>query len=237
LDFKALGLDNPHIKAQPMVSPLAAVLTGDLVASTKRTADQIDAAMLSIRSAAAMIAAWQTPHQDTRFTRYRGDGWQVVLAKPRYALRAAVVIQGRLIALGMESRMFIGVGTIANPGTDSLADASGEAFERSGKGLDSLGDARKLGIDKAGIRGEDQLIADLLAERMGRWTAAQAEAAALQLASPFRVVTLHEIGKTLNISPQAVNDRLRGAGSGTIASVLRRWEAQKLEQGWELSSA
>ncbi|MBA4323618.1 MAG: hypothetical protein C0426_00780 [Rhodobacter sp.] len=73
----------------------------------------------------------------------------------------------------------------------------------------------------------DAMIADLLGERMGRWTAAQAQAAALQLAAPDRIITLAEVGKTLGISPQAVNDRVRGAGCGTIASVLRRWEALK----------
>jgi hypothetical protein len=209
-----------------------AVITGDLVASTKQAADQIDAAMQAIRDAAAIIAAWQTPPIDTRFTRYRGDGWQIVLADPRFALRAAVVIQARLIALGMESRIFIGVGSADTLGTGTLADASGEAFARSGQGLDGMGDNWRLGIDGDAVRVEDQLVADLLGERMGRWTVAQAEAAAMQLATPARITTLHEIGKVLKISPQAVNDRVRGAGCATIASVLRRWEAQKARDGW-----
>ena len=209
-----------------------AVMTGDLVASTKRSGDQIDAAMQAIRDAASTIAAWQTPPTDTRFTRYRGDGWQIVLADSRFALRAAVVVQARLIALGLESRIFIGVGSADTLGTGTLADASGEAFARSGQGLDGMGDIWRLGIDGDAVRVEDQLVADLLGERMGRWTAAQAEAAAMQLATPTRVTTLHEIGKALNISPQAVNDRVRGAGCATIASVLRRWEAQKTRDGW-----
>jgi hypothetical protein len=221
------------IKVQGLMSPAhVAVITGDLVASTKRSADQVDAAMQAIREAAATIAAWQVPPTDARFTRYRGDGWQIVVAKPRYALRAAVVIQARLIALGMESRIFIGVGPAETLGTGTLADASGKAFERSGQGLDSMGDIGRLGIVGEAVHVEDQLIADLLGERMGRWTAAQAEAAAMQLASPSRTTTLFEIGKVLNISPQAVNDRVRGAGCATIASVLRRWEGAKAQDGW-----
>jgi hypothetical protein len=142
------------------------------------------------------------------------------------------VIQGKLIAMGMESRIFAGIGTSDSLGSGTLADASGEAFVISGQGLDSMGDAFRIGIDKEGIRLEDQLIADLLGERMGRWTAAQAEAAAIQWASPFKITTLSEIGKDLNISPQAVNDRVRGAGCATIASVLRRWEGLKVQEGW-----
>ena len=215
-----------------MSAAAIAVLTGDLVDSTKRSADQIALAMRAIEAAAAKFSTWHSPAKDTRFTRNRGDGWQMVIAEPQYALRAAVVIQGKLIALGMESRIFAGIGTTDSLGSSTLADASGEAFVRSGQGLDSMGDAGRIGIDKEGIRPEDQLIAELLGERMGRWTAAQAEAAAMQLASPFKITTLFEIGKELNISPQAVNDRVRGAGCATIASVLRRWEGLKVREGW-----
>jgi len=215
-----------------MSAAAIAVLTGDLVASTKRSADQTALAMRAIAAAAAKFSTWHSPAKDTRFTRYRGDGWQMVIAEPQYALRAAVVIQGKLIAMGMESRIFAGIGTCDSLGSGTLADASGEAFVRSGHGLDRMSDPERIGIDKEGIHQEDQLIADLLGERMGRWTAAQAEAAALQLASPFKITTLSEIGKELNISPQAVNDRVRGAGCATIASVLRRWEGLKVREGW-----
>lgn len=215
-----------------MSAAAIAVLTGDLVASAKRSSDQIALAMRAIEAAAERLSTWHSPAKDTRFTRYRGDGWQMVIAEPQYALRAAVVIQGKLIAIGMESRIFAGIGKYDSLGSSTLADASGEAFVRSGQGLDSMGDAWRIGIDKEGIRPEDQMIADLLGERMGRWTAAQAEAAAMQLASPLKITTLFEIGKELNISPQAVNDRVRGAGCATISSVLRRWERLKVQQGW-----
>ena len=209
----------------------AAVLTGDLVASTRHPAETIDDAMQRLHDTARDIGSWSSPPQDTRFTRYRGDGWQMVLAYPPHALRAAVVLQARLIAIGLRTRIFIGIGAIERRGKDSLADASGEAFERSGRGLDALGDAWTLGIAGSGISPEDQMIADLLGERIGRWTGPQAEAAALQLAAVDRVRTLSDIGTQLGISPQAVNDRVRGAGCATIASVLRRWETQKARDG------
>lgn len=210
-----------------------AIITGDLVGSTRHPSDQVDVAMQAIQSAAAEIATWQNPAKDTRFTRFRGDGWQICLAEPRLSLRAAVIIQGRLVALGMESRISIGIGPADSLGTADLSDAAGRAFELSGHGLDQMGDIWRLAIDKNRIPLEDHLIADLLGERMGRWTAAQAEAAALQLASPFRIRSLADIGKQLNISAQAVNDRVRGAGCHAIASVLRRWERAKSDQGWD----
>jgi hypothetical protein len=210
-----------------------AVLTGDLVGSTKRSSDQVDDAMQAIQSAASTAATWQSPAQGTRFTRFRGDGWQICLTEPRLSLRAAVVIQGRLIALGMESRISIGIGPADSLGTVDLSDAAGQAFELSGHGLDQMDDMWRLGIAKDEIPVEDQLISDLLGERMGRWTAAQAEATSLYLAWPFKVRTLFDIGSELHISPQAVNDRLRGAGCQVVASVLRRWERSKSDQGWD----
>ncbi len=217
-----------------MESNLNAVLTGDLIGSTQQSADRINEAMMAIQTAANIIAAWHTPPQDTRFTRYRGDGWQIVVRQPTFALRAAVVIQAKLIAVGMESRISIGIGEVTSMGTANLADAAGEAFEISGKELDTIGTLRRIALNQTRSPVyEDGLIADLLGERMGKWTQAQAEAAAMMLASPIRIVSLLEIAEKLKISPQAVNDRTRGAGCAVIRSVLQRWEGLKGRQHWD----
>lgn len=208
-----------------MTTPLIAVLTGDLVDSTRHPPETTDAAMLALRELAHEVKGWQTPPRDTRFTRFRGDGWQIVLHDARLSLRAAVVLQGRLIALGLESRISIGIGSAESLGTTDLADAAGKAFELSGQGLDRMGDSARLAIAGQQVIEQDRMIAVLLGERMGRWTAAQGEAAAMQLGSPARPPTLQDIGRTLGISPQAVNDRVRGAGCHAIAAVLRQWEA------------
>lgn len=210
-----------------MSIPKIAVLTGDLVNSTRQGADKIDTAMHALRRTAAAIATWQASPADPRFTRFRGDGWQMVLTDPKLSLRAAVVLQATLVALGLESRISVGIGPAESLGSTDLADAAGPVFELSGQGLDRMTDISRLAIAGDAVIAQDAMIADLLGERMGRWTAAQAEAAAMQLSSPTRSPTLHEIGRTLGISPQAVNDRVRGAGCHSIASVLRQWEALK----------
>lgn len=204
-----------------------AVLTGDLVRSTRKSKDRIDAAMRSLREAADGMKGWGAAPSSTRFTRFRGDGWQIVLHHPWFALRAAVVLQASQVALGMESRISIGIGPVETLGSADLGDASGTAFQLSGKGLDKIGDAWRLAIAGETVVAQDEMIVDLLGERMSRWTAAQAEAAALYLSNPARATTLHQIGTVLGISPQAVNDRVRGAGCHAIASVLGQWEALK----------
>lgn len=207
-----------------MPSPATiAVLTGDLVGHVRKGTTATEAAMTALAQTADGIAGW-TGQAAPRFTRFRGDGWQIYLTQPPLSLRAAVVMQARLMTLGMESRIAIGIGPAESLGTTNLADAAGPAFETSGRGLDAMGDAWRLHIAGDGVLPQDSQIADLLGERMQRWTPAQAEAAALRLASRDRVVTLFDIGRVLGISPQAVNDRLRGAGSNVLESVLRRWE-------------
>lgn len=219
-----------------MEQPQIAVLTGDIVRSTTYPAATLEHAMQAIQRAAAGLATLQSPPADPRFTRFRGDGWQIALIKPHLSLRAAVVIQAHLTTLGLATRLCIGIGPADSLGTTDLSDAAGEAFERSGRGLDALSDTARLAIDGHQVREEDRIIADLLDERMGRWTAAQAEATAMQLGKPDRSITLQEIGASLGISAQAVNDRLRGGGGQTIASALRRWEAAKRNQGWNGAS-
>lgn len=219
-----------------MAEPQISILTGDLVGSTAYPPETLDKAMQEIRAAAVEAGCWQSPPGDTRFTRFRGDGWQIVLAEPHLSLRVAVVIQGRLIALGLETRISIGIGTAESLGTRDLADAAGPAFELSGRGLDTMSPQLRIAIAGTAIRVQDELITDLLSERLSRWTAAQAEAVALQLAAPARPRTLQEIGKQLNISPQAVNDRVRGAGGQIIGSVLRRWEQMPGRHPWSAAN-
>ena len=207
-----------------------AVLTGDIVGSTRLSQGQLEQALAQIRQTAADFAEWSDPEQDPRFTRYRGDGWQFYLLWPKLAVRAAVVIQAHLLSKSVESRISIGIGSAASLGTTDLGDAAGAAFERSGRGLDKMEGTSRLSIVGEGIAPQDGMITDLLAERMARWTAAQAEASARMLM--FSTPTFQELGDEFGISPQAVNDRLRAAGYHTIRSVLNRWETIS-GRGWE----
>jgi hypothetical protein len=201
----------------------AAILTGDLIGSTRVAPSALEAAMGLLAEAAREVSAW-TSGPDSRFTRYRGDGWQMHVAEPGRALRAALFLAARLRAadLGLATRAAIGVGRIDSLGTASLADARGPAFEASGRALDRMGRARRLAIEGDGITALHRIVVDLLDERTTRWTRQQAEAMAPAL-SPDEP-TLAEIAVPLGISAQAVNYRLAGAGAPAIRRALRGWE-------------
>lgn len=201
-----------------------AILTGDLIGSTKADPAAVEQAMTVLATTAGEVSAWQADGADTRFTRFRGDGWQMMLTDPALALRAAVTLIARLRAseTGLDTRLAVGIGQIDRPGSDDLSDAAGPAFERSGRALDAMKRGDRMAIEGlAPARLQRSLLA-LIDERLTRWTPEQAEAAALSLRpdSP----TLSEIGAKLGISPQAVSYRLTAAGVPRLRQVLRDWE-------------
>lgn len=209
-----------------MPPPVAAVITGDLIASTGHRPAAVEAAMQRIAAAAADIAGWPGG-RPTRFTRFRGDGWQICLAPPHLCLRAALVIAARLRAGdggdgGLATRLSIAVGTADSFGSRDLSDAAGEVFRLSGRALDAMPRSGRIALSGPAIGARDQIIARQMFERAGRWTPPQAEAAALYL-QPGNP-TLADLAAPLGVTPQAVNYRLGGAGAATLRTNLQLWE-------------
>ena len=210
--------------------PVVAILTGDLIGSTKAGPAAVERAMAVLEATAEEISHWQADGADTRFTRFRGDGWQILLTDPTLALRAAVTLMARLRAseTGLDTRLAIGIGQIDRLGSNDLSDAAGAAFVFSGRALDAMKRADRMAImGLEPIRLHRSLL-DLIDERLTRWTPEQAEAAARYLHpdSP----TLNDIGADLGISPQAVSYRLTGAGAPRLRHVLHDWEDELFEE-------
>ncbi len=196
-----------------------AVLTGDIVGST-RAPDALERTMTLVAATAAQVGRWGAP---TRFTRYRGDGWQMAVAEPGQALRVALLLVAGLRAAGaQETRIAIGVGAAQSMGTGSLADARGEAFERSGRALDAMPAKGRLCIDGAGLTALHPIVVEMAADRAARWTKPQAEAmlSYLQPEAP----TLEAIARPLDVTTQSVGDRVQAAGGPVIRRLLRQWE-------------
>ena len=202
-----------------------AILTGDLIGSTRAAPAALEAAIELMAATAEEVAAWMPPAR-ARFTRYRGDGWQMHVADPALALRALLFLIARLRAadLGLGTRAAIGIGKVTSLGTDSLADARGPALEASGRALDAMGRTRRRAIEGEGVTPWQRIIVDLLDERSARWTKPQAEAMHLALVRHPEEPTLAEMAARLDISAQAVNYRLTGAGAPAIRRSLRSWE-------------
>jgi hypothetical protein len=191
---------------------IVAVLTGDLVASQVAGHDKVEAAMRQLAKTAHALG------NDTRFTRFRGDGWQMVLTHPHRVLSAILLLLADLRAsgIGVDTRISAGIGPYDTLGTSNLADAAGRAFLLSGAGIDTMPKQRRLAI--SGGRKQDhhwqQAIFDLVDWQTAHWTAAQAEAAAAALR--FDTENHQQMATRLGITRQAMQSRLAGAGINAL---------------------
>ncbi len=195
-----------------------AVLTGDLIKSRRANTAAVEVTLDILRDAAATFGkAWDL---NLRFTRYRGDGWQMVLTNPNLLLDAALYIIARLKAdhSQIDTRISIGVGAFENLGSRDLSDATGTAFFVSGDHLDHMTRNRLIALAGQGIGPAQIAIIDLAEFVATGWTATQAQAVALSLAGDFK---RHEdIATHLGVTRQAVQSRLSGAGLPYLDNAL-----------------
>jgi len=124
-----------------------AVLSGDLVKSSRLTADQSRSAMARIRE---LAKEFESVHQGATIGQvdtFRHDSWQWLLSKPCLSLRAAVFMRAGLRVLSdgktkFDTRVAIGIGTADSISKRRISDSRGPAFTHSGKILDSMKDRR-----------------------------------------------------------------------------------------------
>lgn len=208
-----------------------AVLTGDLVAST--------------RMEEAFLEDWPWPIERVRglfldrgveelfrWELYRGDGFQVYLQDPVHAMRVAIAIRAAIRSWPRErkrvekipdGRISIGLGD-TGPAAETLSSSRGEAFERSGRGLDGMKKKEeRLKLSSPWQRMDEEFgVSDHLADAIiGNWSPYAAEA--------FLLKTMiegsnKEIANELGISPSALSLRLKHAHSSAILRFLERYE-------------
>ncbi len=198
----------------------AAVLTGDLVASSKAGAQAIDHAMQDLERAAQKISKFAGGN--ACFTRSRGDGWQALIHNPAYALRAVFLLLAELRAgdSGLSTRLAVAIGDVAQYGGTDLSDAAGPAFEHSGRALEKIKRNRRL--IAGGDCAEMAMLLPLTETLTRSWTRAQAEAISLALLPDAPVQT--ELASQLGITQQSLGERLDLAGFNQIQDTLSQLE-------------
>jgi hypothetical protein len=207
-----------------------AVLTGDLVRSTDLPADTLATAFDALEEAAAEMSVWQgaawakvpAVQRDARFTRSRGDGWQIVLARPELGLRAALFLRAALRAIGQDlsTRIAIATGEGHLPAGGNLNQATGPVFVASGRALDGLSPHRQMVHASGGWAGAATRLADHISQD---WTVAQARAMKFMLWRDGR--THNTAAHQLGITRQAVAQSLTAAGFPALRDSLTLIEA------------
>jgi len=194
-----------------------AVLTGDLIDSTRASRAEVDSSLDRI---AKLYGA------DHGFSRFRGDGWQILLDHPGKGLWAMVRIAAELRSSGgLESRIALGLGPVTHFNLDDLSSASGPAFIASGRTLSGMPKRERLGLAGTGVDILHSRLVVMIDERMSKWSIEQATAVAIAMET-FPMRTQAEIADMLGISRQAV--AARHASSGFSQIIAATWDFFKL---------
>ncbi|HLI93529.1 MAG TPA: hypothetical protein VKU83_07960 [Puia sp.] len=200
---------------------LHAVLTADIVHFTRLGDEAADALLQSLQRELL-------PYQ-VEF--YRGDSFQAYMEKPEGSLRLALLCRALAISLpavehgitGSDIRISIGLGPVIQP-VQAPGIAKGDAFIRSGRGLDAIqGTDRRIAI----ISGH--AIADIGLEAMANhlddiyrhMTAKQAAAIVWLL----RGVTQQEATAQLSKSKSTVSQLVNAGNWGQIEEILKLFQS------------
>lgn len=208
-----------------------AVLTGDLVDSSKLAPTELKTVMQSLRDAAARFNQTYPDSIIGKLDIYSGDGWQMLMSSPELSLRAALYLRATVKShkkAKLDTRVAIGWGKIdvtsTNP--DRISESVGEAFTASGRALSEMERGVRMVLSTQVVKKNDQANSIvpasilLLDDIVSRWKPAQARAVALSLLGCTQEQVAHE----LNISQPTANQAVRGAAYAAIERFLKNLE-------------
>lgn len=213
---------------------MIAVITGDIVASTKiEERDQLNEVL---KDSFRIVDDKVLKTAAGSFEIYRGDSFQGVIKDPAMALLVAILIRARLRAWDYtesndarplqaipDARVSIGIGTVSYK-ADKIIESDGQAFQYSGQLLDSM---KHSGLELAihtpwdEVNDELEVTCKLLDALINRWSSAMAEAVYLYLQED---VTQQKLSVKLKISQPAVHKRLASANIDAVEAALNRFQ-------------
>ena len=221
---------------------IKAVITGDIVQSTKL---KVEEKTWLIKNLQKILKQWDKDF-GTRSEIFRGDSFQCLIEEPKNALRFALLIRTYLRSLNpseaydiytkkqretvktvmytqwlFDTRMAIGIGEV-DPPMNKVLLSDGEAFQLSGRKLDTLKNGRQMLAIKTTDGNEPELSTEiiLLDYIVSKATALQCEVINQKLLGYTEI----EISKNLKIGQSAVNQRSVSSGWNVIQVALERYE-------------
>ena len=201
------------IKGATMDGNIAAVLTGDLIGSSKANQRAIEDTMEAI----ALIAerGVKRAGKDIRFARFRGDGWQMYTEDGRLVFRLVFEVLALLRAMDLlKTRISAATGSVSVMPESGLESANGEVFIASGRGLDQIKRKTLTFIDPDNSAGQKAMFS-YLAWQASRWSRMQAEVLVTHLAV-FPQIHGHDEVETLS----------HKAGVEPIRAAIRSFEGR-----------
>ena len=210
-----------------------AVITGDLVGSSKLTIDgQLNISSV-IQSAAAKISTHYQSSIHGDIDIFRGDSWQMVITEPAFSLRIGLLLRSLLLSAPgfkqLDTRFSIGFGSIKYLPENNISTGNGEAFLLSGTGLEHCKKPIRMCLNfPQGFRSSTtralNIIIRLIDLHVQHWTNKQADSVSGALIG----LTQREIANNWVKEPvtqQAISQHLEGAGWIQINDSLEYFES------------
>ena len=204
-----------------------AVLTGDIVNSTKLNVAQFDTLLHRLKEIQSWIS--QANAGNTHSIR-RGDEFQTVIYDPANALRYVLLYRVGIKALGKAFDCRISFAIARNEGTRVLVDESmGEAFIRSGRGLKTLkSEFMHFDSDRSELVAQFSLLLRYLDWQLSSLTSRQCEVL-LPMLQHEDSLSVSELADRLDIAVATASKSLKASGWSLIQALREQFYTQVAE--------
>jgi hypothetical protein len=206
-----------------------AVLTGDIIGSSRLPRRQLEAVRSSLIRAVDEVKRWKRGLVRGRPEFFRGDGWQVLLTDPSMALRVSIFLRASLLAKGIaDTRVATGLGAGSETPFKRVALSTGQAFVLSGHALDQMTQYSRMTIEVPKSAGPVSdwmpVIGHLCDALIGQWTRRQAQIVCVAIHP--KEPDYQDVARLLRptVSKQAVAKALSGANWQVIRETIRGFE-------------
>ena len=202
---------------------IGAIITGDIIHSTKFTAE-IRKIMLNNLQ---LIPEVLSPVQKVSIEIFRGDSFQLGISDAVSSLRCALAIRAWLRSHKMleskvlDARLAIGIGTLDYE-SNTLSTSDGEAYRLSGRLLDKMNKSRlEISTPWQEVNEELKLTTAFADDIVSSWSHNQSKIILRSLIESKNHVELsHELG----ISRQMVDKSLKASKEELIKAYIKRFE-------------
>lgn len=201
-----------------------AIITGDIIASTKMEPEDREIMLTALRSLPEILL----PIEKVRIEIFRGDSFQVGICQANNSLKVALALRAYLRTHRMlrkrgvmDARIAIGIGKIEYE-ADTLSTSDGEAFRLSGRLLDRM-EKRRLEIMTPwdNVNDDLKLNTAFADDIISSWTQSQSR---IELASYVITTNRSEIASHLGISRQMVDKSMKASKKALIDAYIDRFE-------------
>ncbi len=216
--------------APPTTRPLSgyAVLTGDLVASSKLSPSRLKEVMQRLREGSARFSKKFPGAVFGKLDVYSGDGWQVLISNRERSMRASLFLRAVVRSYArarIDTRIAIAWGTVNESmiNASRISESTGEAFTESGRALESMKKNCRLIWQPGQSVGKSAFLKSavtLVDELAGRWTTRQAEIISWALLD----LSQEQIAAKIGVRQPTVHQALRSAGWHGIEDFLKEIE-------------